>query len=167
MAASYSVETVRALEQKFREQSIFRPMRLARYEAGTVLDYEVRGVVPAGRAKIRLEIVKFAGGGYAGQVYKAKLANFEILEGDVRDLEKGRIYAVKIFIPPSGFSLRMRNLFYGMGFQGPFSLQVIPAAGRSQALWQKFIRRASRIEFGSESAVADIIATFIDSRLGS
>jgi hypothetical protein len=167
MAASYSVETVRALEQKFHEQSIFRPMRLARYEAGTVLDYEVRGVVPAGRAKIRLEIVKFAGGGYAGQVYKAKLTDFEILEGDVRDLEKGRIYAVKIFIPPSGFSLRIRNLFYGMGFQGPFSLQVIPAAGLSQALWQKFIRRASRIEFGSESAVADIIATFVDSRLGS
>jgi len=167
MAASYSVETVRALEQKFREQSIFRPMRLARYEAGTVLDYEVRGVVPAGRAKIRLEIVKFAGGGYAGQVYKATLTDFEILEGDVRDLEKGRIYAVKIFIPPSGFSLRIRNLFYGMGFQGPFSLQVIRAAGRSQALWQKFIRRASRIEFGSEAAVTDIIATFIDSRLGS
>jgi len=45
---------------------------------------------------------------------------------------------------------RIRNLFYGVGFQAPFSLQSLAAAGRSQALWQKFIRRAAKIELGAE-----------------
>jgi len=167
MAKNYSLETVRALEQKFREQNILRPLRLRRYEPGTVLDYEVRGVVPGGRARIKLEVEKFVGGGYAGQVYKTNLRDIEILEGAVLGLERGRTYALKIFIPPSALSRRIRNLFYWTGFQGPFSLQATPAACRSQALWQKFIRRAARIEFGSEEAVVDIVATLADHNLGS
>jgi hypothetical protein len=167
MAVSYSVDTVRALERKFREQDIFRPFRVRRYEPGTVLDYEVRGVIPDGRAKIKLEIEKFVGGGFAGQVYKVICRNIEILEGEIRGLERDQAYAVKIFIPPSGFSRSIRNLVYIMGFQGPFSLQVTPAAGRSQALWQKFIRRAAKIEFGSENVVVDVLATLIDANLGS
>ncbi|MGA2587092.1 MAG: hypothetical protein ABSF88_08725 [Candidatus Aminicenantales bacterium] len=167
MAVFYSVDTVRALERKFREQDIFRPFRVRRYEPGTVLDYEVRGVIPDGRAKIKLEIQKFVGGGFAGQVYKVICRDIEILEGDIHGLERDRAYAVKIFIPPSGFSRSIRSLVYIMGFQGPFSLQVTPAAGRSQALWQKFIRRAAKIEFGSENAVVDVLATLIDANLGS
>lgn len=167
MAVSYSVDTVRALERKFREQDIFRPFRVRRYEPGTVLDFEVRGVIPDGRAKIKLDIQKFVGGGFAGQVYKVVCRDIEILEGDIRGLERDRAYAVKIFIPPSGFSRSVRNLVYITGFQGPFSLQVTPAACRSQALWQKFIRRAAKIEFGSENAVVDVLATLIDANLGS
>jgi len=167
MAVSYSVDAVRALERKYREQNIFRPFRVHRYEPGTVLDYEVRGVIPDGRAKIKLEIQKFVGGGFAGQVYKVICRDIDILEGEVRGLERERAYAIKIFIPPSGFSRRIRNLVYVMAFQGPFSLQVTPAAGRSQALWQKFIRRAAGIELGSDNAVVDVLATFVDANLGS
>ena len=52
-------------------------------------------------------------------------------------------------------------------FQGPFSLQVNPSAARAGALWQKLIRRGAKLRFGSERAVVDILATFVDDRLGS
>jgi hypothetical protein len=167
MVAAYSVRTIRELEKIFYEQKTHRPFKAVRYEAGTVLDYEVRGVIPAGLARVKLEIEKFVGGGYAGQVYKVKLLDFENEEGRVQGLERGRSYALKILIPPTGFGRFFRNFIYALGFQGPFSLQVNPAAGRSQALWQKFIRRAAKLEFGSEEAVVDIIATLIDRTLGS
>ena len=165
--ASTSVATVRELKKVFEEQKVHRPLRLERYEPGAILDYEVRGVIPDGRAGVKLEIEEFVGGGFAGQVYKVKLLEQTVLEGSIPALATGRSYALKIFIPASGFSRRIRNFFYAIGFQAPFSLQAIPAAGRSQALWQKFIRRAAKIEFGREDAVADIHATFVDENLGS
>ena len=166
MAVPYSVETVRALELKFREQSVFRPFRRRRFESGTVLWYDVRGVLPDGRGRVKLEIERFVGGGFAGQVYKTRLLEFENTDGAIQGLEKGKSYALKILIPASGLSRRIRDLFYAMGFQGPFSLQVTPAAGRSQALWQKFIRRAAAMEFGSPDCVVDILATLVDRDLG-
>jgi len=160
-------ETIRALEAIFSAQNILRPFRLQRYEPGTILEFELRGILPDGRARVGLEIVKFVGGGFAGQVYKVVIRKMEPIEGRVEGLAVGRICAVKIFIPPSGFGARIRNLFYGLGFQAPFSLQSLASAGRSQALWQKFIRQAARIEFGRDDAVVDILGTFLDPRLGS
>ena len=54
-----------------------------------------------------------------------------------------------------------------LGFQGPFSLQCNPDAARAGALWQKFVRRAAKIRLGDERAVVDVLATFVDGRLGS
>jgi len=167
MAETHPPETIRALEAAFSGQKIERPIRSSRYEPGTVLEYEVRGVIPEGRARARFEVEKYAGGGYAGQVYRVKLLALETIEGRVGGLEAGRSYALKILVPVSGLGRRIRNLFYAAGFQAPFSLQSLAAASRSQALWQKFIRRAARIEFGREDAVVDIHATFLDRTLGS
>lgn len=163
----YKVETILDLEKAFSSQKILRSLRLRRYERGTVLQYELRGVIPDGRAVARLEIEEFVGGGFAGQVYRVRLLSLDILDGRVEGFESGRSYALKIFIPPSGLSRRIRGLFYGVAFQAPFSLQALAAAGRSQALWQKFVRRAARVEFGRDDTVVDILATLIDSRLGS
>jgi len=167
MPAEYAPETIRALEAVFAAQNVVRPFRRQRYEPGTVLEYEIRGVYPDGRARAALEILKFVGGGFAGQVYRVVPRSVEPVEGRVEGLEAGRVYALKILIPPSGFSARIRNLFYGFGFQAPFSLQSLVAAGRSQALWQKFIRRAARVEFERDGAVVDIVGTFRDDCLGS
>ena len=150
MAVAYSVETVRKLQDKFRDQDILRPLRVGRYEPGTALEFELRGVIPAGRATARFEVIRFVGGGFAGQVYKVKLLELSAREGEVRGLEPGSVFALKILVPPSGFSKRIRDLFYAFAFQGPFSLQVNTSASRAQALWQKFIRRAAKIEFGRE-----------------
>ncbi|MBM3312234.1 MAG: hypothetical protein FJY80_12095, partial [Candidatus Aminicenantes bacterium] len=164
---AFKVETIRELERTFASQNVLRPLRLRRYEPGTPVEYEVRSVFPDGRARARFEVEKFVGGGFAGQVYKVKLLSLDALEGRADALLEGRSYALKIFIPPSGMSRRIRDLFYGAAFQAPFSLQVLASAGRSQALWQKFIRRAAGVEFGREEAVVDVLATFLDARLGS
>ena len=102
-----------------------------------------------------------------GQVYQVEITGIESETGPIDNLEVGGVYAIKILIPPSAFSLLFRNVLYWVGFQGPFQLQVNPAAARAGALWQKFIRRGAKIQFGTESAVVDIYATFVDNSLGS
>ena len=139
-------------------------MRISHYDAGTELTYDVSSVEAADKAKVCLVVEKFVGGGFAGQVYRVKITG---IEGDIEGLEVGQIRAIKILIPPSGFSLLFRNMVYWIGFQGPFQLQVNPTAARAGALWQKFIRRGAKIRFGDENAVVDICATFVDDGLGS
>ena len=167
MRAEYSVEVCKKLEDEFHSQRLHRPMRVERYDAGSELVYDVTALDGANKGRVRLLIEKFIGGGFAGQVYRVKLLEAEPEDGPITGLEAGSIYAMKILIPPSSFSLLFRNTLYWLGFQGPFQLQVNPAAARASALWQKFIRRGAKIRFGDETLVADIHATFVDSTLGS
>ena len=164
MSEEYSVEVCRELEQRFRAANLHRPMRISHYDAGTELAYDVTGFGGAEPAKVKLVIDKFVGGGFAGQVYRVRIIG---IDGEVDGLEADGSYAMKILIPPSNFSRLFRNLLYWIGFQGPFQLQVNPAAARAGALWQKFIRRGAKIRFGDEAAVVDICGTFVDAGLGS
>ncbi|MFB0564528.1 MAG: hypothetical protein ACETWK_02480 [Candidatus Aminicenantaceae bacterium] len=167
MGIEYSVETCRELEEIFRNQKILRPIRIQRYDPGTELNYEIKGLVPARRGRIKLEVERFVGGGYAGQVYKVKALDIKTAEGPLEGFFAGHSYAMKIFIPPNGFSKWFRNMIYAISFQGAFSPQVNPAAARTGALWQKFIRRGAGLQFGTEEKVVDILATFVDPVLGS
>jgi len=183
MGTEYSVDVCRELQSMVRSMDLHRPMRITRYDPGQELVYDVTGVAQPGTASVRLVVEDFVGGGFAGQVYRVKIADIESCQPQIgpnnqqdttKDkphvlggLEVGRIYAMKILVPPSCFSRLFRNLLYRIGFQGPFQLQVNPAAARASALWQKFIRRASRIRFGDENVVADVYATFVDGALGS
>ncbi|MBN2130890.1 MAG: hypothetical protein JW741_15415 [Sedimentisphaerales bacterium] len=165
MGTQYSVEVCQQLEERFRAAGVHRPMRIMRHEAGTELTYQVRSVGGGAEATVRLAIERFVGGGFAGQVYQVKIVQ---VEGDsVPGVEAGAICAMKILIPPSGFSCLFRNLLYWIGFQGPFQLQVNPTAARAGALWQKLIRRGAKVKFGGEQAVVDIYGTFVDEQLGS
>jgi hypothetical protein len=169
MKPDYSVELCRELEEEFQAQRLYRPFRIARYEPETELDYDVEIVGENANAKIHIEIEKFIGGGYAGQVYKVRITNIETNHpaAEIGGLVVGNLYAMKILVPPSTFSRFFRNLLYYIGFQGPFQPQVNPKAAKAGALWQKFIRRAARIRFGDENVVRDVCALFVDKRLGS
>ncbi len=167
MDMNNTVAVYRQLEKEFIHTGLHRPMHLERHENGTVLQFDFIGVAQANRAKVRLEVDKFIGGGFAGQVYRVRIMDIEAEDGAIEGLKIGGIYAIKILIPPSNFSRLFRNVLYWIGFQGPFQLQVNPFAARAGALWQKFIRRGAKIRFGQESSVVDIYATFIDENLGS
>jgi hypothetical protein len=167
MLTDDTLDIYNKLKKRFDDTNLHRPMRIERYEAGTELEYEVTGVAPAASGRVRLVIDKFVGGGFAGQVYRVKILGIESPNEPIGDLRVGGIYAMKILIPPSGFSCLFRNTLYWIGFQGPFQLQVNPDAARSGAIWQKFIRRGAKIRFGAEACVVDIHATFVDSTLGS
>jgi len=162
-----SVEIYRLLEKDFQSMALHRPMQIERYEAGTELVYAVTSVDTASNASVRLVIEKFIGGGFAGQVYRVRVLEINSEHGLDGKVQVGGVYAIKILIPPSGFSRLFRNALYWLGFQGPFQLQVNPAAARAGALWQKFIQRGAKITMGDEKAVVDIFATFIDENLGS
>lgn len=155
------------LEEQFHRCEIVRPLRQQRYEPGTKLSYDVRGVVPDRSGRVELEVVRFVGGGFAGQVYRIRVLEIQAPDGPIAGLEPGGEYAMKILVPPSRFSQMFRDVIYRVGFQAPFSLQVSPAAARAGALWQKFIRRATAGRFGRDDAVVDIHATFVDDNLGS
>ncbi|MFP4104744.1 MAG: hypothetical protein ACLFVU_01540 [Phycisphaerae bacterium] len=167
MPTDYSVTTCRDLREKFQQQDLLRPMRVNQYDAGDLLTYEVTGVVPNRPATVTVEIEKFVGGGFAGQVYRVIAREIDAPDGEISGLEVGGVYAMKILRPPSRMGQKFRDFVYGIGFQAPFSLQVNPHAARAGALWQKFIRRGAQVEFGTERAVVDILATFVDERLGS
>jgi len=167
MAAEYSFEVCRTLEEKFRLAQLYRPMRVRRYDAGTELVYDVKGIEKPSTGQVHLVVEEFVGGGFAGQVYRVKVLKIEAEDGPIGPLEIGGVYAMKILIPPSSFARLFRNILYWIGFQGPFQQQVNPTAIRAGALWQKFIRRGAKIRFGVEQSVVDIYATFVDSKLGS
>jgi len=167
MADDYSVDICRQLEQKFNDEKLHRPMRVSHYDVGTELVYHAQEVGSGKEGNVQLETVKFVGGGFAGQVYQVKIRSIDTEDGKLGGLEENGLYAMKILIPPSGFSLIFRNVLYWVGFQGSFQLQANPTAARAGALWQKFIRRGAKIYFGSEQSVVDIHATFVDNGLGS
>ncbi len=170
MAKDYSVETCNKLRGRFAEQRLHRPGRIARYEPGEHLCYDMTGVDGKETAAVAVTIERFVGGGFAGQVYQVRVESIITDTGGVEefgDITLGSVYAMKILIPPAGFSVFFRNLLYYIGFQGPFQLQVNPVAARAGAIWQKFIRRAAKLRFGDEATVNDIHATFVDQALGS
>ena len=170
MAEDYSVEVCEELTERFHDAGLHRPMRVEHYDAGSELSFDVMPVEPGEGARVSLLVEKFVGGGFAGQVYRVKVLKIASTDGPcerVGGVETGGVYAMKILIPPSRFSLFFRNTVYFLGFGGPFQPQVSPVAARAGALWQKFIRRAAAIRFGDAGAVNDIHVTFVDETLGS
>jgi len=158
----YSLELCRKLAQTAQQAQLAIGYRPLRYDAGDVLTLDLTTVWPETTCRARFRIVRFVGGGFAGQVYQAVLD--EVIDHDrsVPGLEEGRVYALKILVPPSRFSRFFRNLVYWLGFQAPFSAQVSAEACRAGLLWQKLVRRAAAHEFGEEARVADVYASFYE-----
>jgi hypothetical protein len=166
MATSYSVAVCRYLEKKFSTYNLNRPIKVEHYDEGRQLTYIMTTVdAPAKDIDVTLEIEKFVGGGFAGQVYKVRI--LDINADGLTGIVPGNTYAMKILIPPSGFSLMFRNLLFAIGFQGSFQLQTNPVAARCGALWQKLIQRAAESRYGDRASVNSIHTTFVDSTLGS
>ncbi len=165
---NYSVELCKELEQKAQDSQLLVSHRPTRYENGTVLPVDITGVYPAIHGKAELTVDKFLGGGFAGQVYRCRLTGLELPDQTfIPGLETGKLYAVKIVIPPSAFSRWFRNTTYWLAFQGPFSSQVNHGACRAGLLWQKLVRRAGLVKFGRETAVKDAYASFWDPNLNA
>jgi hypothetical protein len=166
MALDYNVEFSKSLQKAFEQLGLFRPARQGCYEPQTELSYDFEPIGSGEKIKVKLVIEDFVGGGFAGQVYKVKILKVDQPQL-CPDLAVGEICAMKILVPPSGFSKLFRNLLYWVGFGAPFQLQVNPEAVKAGALWQKFIRRAAQIKFGDERNVVDVFGTFIDGGIGS
>ena len=160
---AYNVALCRELMQAVRGSGREIPLRPGRYESGDTLRLPLRGVWPDVRAEATFTIEKFIGGGFAGQVYRCVLTSLVSDEGaSIEGLTVGNVYGVKILIPPSRFARRFRDRIYQVAFQVPFSAQVIASACEAGVIWQKVIRRAAALEFGSETSVADVYAWFFD-----
>ncbi|MFW9769726.1 MAG: hypothetical protein ACFFEM_12970, partial [Candidatus Thorarchaeota archaeon] len=154
-------------ERQFGACELVRPFRRSAYDPGNLLEYSITGVAPANDGRMVVEVDRFVGGGFAGQVYRVELVEIQADEGPISGLVVGQPYALKILKPPSAFARLFRDFLYFLAYQGRFSAQVNPASVRVGVLWQKLIRRAAAIEFGSDSVVCDTYATFYDEDLHS
>ncbi len=164
----YSLETCHKLRQIVEDANLEKKYPPSRYDTGDKLSFDLVGVCPDEKSKATFEIEKFVGGGFAGQVYRAKLIAIEENHTpSAHNLKEGETYAIKILIPPSSFSLKFRNFIYWLAYQGSFAAQTHYAAARVGVLWQKLIRRGAKIYFGREEAAVDTYATFFDATLGS
>jgi len=165
---NYSSDLCKELTAAAEDPQLLIRHRPVRYENGAELPIDITGVFPALSGTAELTVDKFLGGGFAGQVYRCKLTGLQLPEGEnIPGLEIGKLYAIKIVIPPSSFSRWFRNTTYWLAFQGPFSSQVNHGACRAGLAWQKLVRRAGRIKFGRETAVKDAYASFWDSNLNA
>ncbi|MFH1465785.1 MAG: hypothetical protein ABIO70_15470 [Pseudomonadota bacterium] len=153
------------LRDRIGAQGLLREHAPMVHEEGEILTVTARGVHPAVEATLSLRLERAVGGGFAGQVYRARLEAID--GGAIAGLVVGGQYAVKILRPPSSFSLAFRNLMYDLAYQGPFSAQVSEPAIRAGALWQRLIRRGAALALGSERAVVEGFATFFDPALRS
>ena len=104
-----SIEVYRNLEDEFNQLGLHRPMRFERYEAGTVLSYDITAIDNTHRARVHLTVKKFIGGGFAGQVSQVEITNIESATASIDGLHIGGVYAMKVLIPPSSFSLEHLN----------------------------------------------------------
>ncbi len=164
----YSKELCLQLTQEFSDCSLEVELSRTRYEVGETIRVSACGLERDITADVELEILKFLGGGFAGQVYRCRLKRIQPSANlSVLGLEVGRHYAVKIIIPPTRFSRIFRDAIYRLAFQGPFSSQVNYAACRAGLLWQKLIRIAAGRHLGAETAVKDAYASFWDSNLNA
>ncbi len=167
MATEYDIDQIRRLEDQLEELNLHYRHAPIRHDPGAVLDIEITGVCPAVSGHAVLDIERYVGAGFAGQVYKTRLRELDLAAGSIPGLAAGRVYAVKINVPDSGFARRFRNAVYWLGFQSAFSYQVNRAAARAGVLWQKLIRRGAALRFDDDNAVADTYATFFDGELGA
>ena len=165
---NYSKELCANLFKEANNPALKTGHRITRYEVGNELKVNLQGVHPAIEGTGTLVIDKFLGGGFAGQVYRCRLSELALPEGaQIDGLEAGKLYAIKIIIPPSTFSHRFRNSIYWLAFQGPFSSQVNHGACRSGLILQKLVRRTATIKFGRETAIKDAYASFWDDNLNA
>ncbi|MBN1417278.1 MAG: hypothetical protein JXP34_00790 [Planctomycetes bacterium] len=157
----------RSLARRIRESDLLQPHVFDRHEPGDLLRVEATGVAPATPVRVDLSLERFVGGGFAGQVYRARILRL-IAEGPIPPgLEEGGVCAVKILRPPSRLKAMFRDALYWLAFQAPFSAQLLPAAARAGVLWQKLARRAADVRLGMPDAIVDPYATFFDEELRS
>ncbi|MBC7187706.1 MAG: hypothetical protein H5U38_11795 [Calditrichaeota bacterium] len=160
--SDYSRELCKELVQIAQQAELAVGYHPLRYDTDDVLRLELTTVWPEQTCSACFRIVKFVGGGFAGQVYKAVLEEVDGPDSSVPGLAPGRVYALKILVPPSRFSRHFRDFVYWLGFQAPFSAQVSAAACRAGLLWQKIVRQAAAHEFGEETRVVDVYASFFE-----
>lgn len=159
----YSKELCRNLTEQIESAELAVPYRPVRYEDGDELTVSFTTVWPEISGKARFKILKFVGGGFAGQVYRCVLESLKLpVDTENTGLHEGSVYAVKIMIPASGFSRWFRDKLYWIAFQTPFSAQINKGACRSGLLWQRFSKLGAEAEFGRKDAVADVYASFYD-----
>ncbi|MDO8589080.1 MAG: hypothetical protein Q7T82_18790 [Armatimonadota bacterium] len=108
------------------------------------------------------EIERYCGGGFAGQVYRARC-----VQCDDGWLAPGEVFALKFFSPRSGMRRRFRDFLYLLAFQSPFPHQFNEAAVRTGLYLTRLLRWASRVEFGSDAPINDCLGAFWDEHIGS
>ena len=166
--ARYSLELAKALRQRVLDAGLSLPFRASRHEEDDVLDLAFTMVWPEVEGRGRFRIERYVGGGFAGQVYRCVVESLDLPSaGAAGGLRVGMRCAVKVMRPAGRLTAAFRGLLYRIGFQAPFSAEVLACACRAGLLWQRAARAGAQAEFGDADAVADVYASFFDADVGA
>jgi hypothetical protein len=153
------------------EAGILRPLSLKCHDPGEEVVVTVTGISPPHKRNVQFTVLHFAGGGFAGQVYRIRIKAISNLEGEPQDSFQGLVvgheYAVKILKPPSSFRRFFRDLLFRIAYQTTFAAQSNYHAARTGLLWHVLIRRGAGICFGTERVIAEPYGIFFDEQLRS
>ncbi|RMD97799.1 MAG: hypothetical protein D6812_14565 [Deltaproteobacteria bacterium] len=139
------------------------PLTCSGHEVGECLEVTLTDLDGRSRA-VSFEIVAEIGGGYAAQVYRARLLSVHPTDTPLRP---GESYAIKCFVPRGKWRRRLRDLLFLLGFQAPFPFTGNEDAVACGMLWQALIRRAAHARFGDPQTVVRPFGYFFDERLKS
>lgn len=158
-----------SLRTRIHEYNLHEPYYPSHYQEGDELNLHLQTAWPEYRCEGVFKVLAFAGGGFAGQVYRCVLQSLDLEDDRAREvgLREGNVYAVKVLLPPSRAASRFRDFVYRLGFQAPFSARVQEIACRCGLLWPKVLRLAASDVFGTPEAIADTYASFYDANLKS
>jgi hypothetical protein len=153
------------LEESAGRLGLLVPFRRDRYEPGDEIEVSFKTLWPEVTGCGRFRVERYAGSGFAGQVYRCRLLSVSGSDGADTGLREGGVYALKVLKPVSRGGRAFRDLVYRIGFQSPFSAEVNEAACRAGLLWQRMVGLAAREEFGRGDAIAEVYASFYDPEL--
>lgn len=131
------------------------------YEPGDSITLELKDIDDRVH-EIHFQMEHFCGGGFAGQVYRARCTSSK--DGYLRE---GDPYAIKIYRPRSGFRRRFRDVMYWMGFQSPFPYHYDEDAARSILFLSELLKEVCKVEFGSTSPINECYGTFWSAHVGA
>ncbi|MBI3944396.1 MAG: hypothetical protein HY321_00600 [Armatimonadetes bacterium] len=108
------------------------------------------------------EVEAFCGGGFAGQVYRARC-----VAGESGSLAVGQCYALKFFSPRSGFRRLFRDILYRLCFISPFAYQYNEDSVRAGLFLTKLLQIACRVVLGTDRPINEFYGTFWDAHVGA
>lgn len=131
------------------------------YDPGDHLDLTVKDA-RGETHPVAFEIAAYCGGGFAGQVYRAR-----VVSSAAPTLREGDEVALKVFRTRSGLRRRFRDFLYWLGFQSPFPHQYNEDAVREGLPLTRLLQAACARVFGTAKPINECYGTFWDDHVRS
>lgn len=146
------------------DQGLLHTPQRKMYFSGERVTGEVFAPDGSGLGKKAFVIREYAGSGFAGQVYRARL------EGEITGRmhsEKDQFVALKVLKPRNRWKRVFRDALFGVCFQTSYAARLREPAVRVGLLWQSLLYHGANLTYRAGEALIQPLGYFWDSGLAS